>query len=44
MGSVAGLFIPDASVHWPGVDTGSVVYRHDLAGTTEPHDRMEMGP
>jgi hypothetical protein len=44
MGSVAGLFIPDASVHWPGVDTASVVYRHDLAGTTELHDHMEMGP
>jgi hypothetical protein len=46
MGSVAGLFIPDRSVHWPGVDTANAVYRQDLAGTTEAHDmsHMEMGP
>jgi hypothetical protein len=46
MGSVAGLFIPDRSVRWPGVDTSDVVYRQDLASTTEPHDmsHMEMAP
>jgi hypothetical protein len=46
MGSVAGLFIPDRAVRWPGVDTANTVYRHDLAGVTELHDmsRMEMGP
>jgi hypothetical protein len=46
MGSVAGLFIPSRSVPWPGVDTGNVIYRQDLAGVTEPHDmsHMEMSP
>jgi hypothetical protein len=46
MGSVAGLFIPDRSVPWPGVDPTDPTYLHDLAGTTEPHDmtHMEMGP
>jgi hypothetical protein len=46
MGSVAGLFIPDRSVPWPGVDTTNTIYRSDLAKTTETHDmaHMEMGP
>jgi len=46
MGSVAGLFIPDRGVRWPGVDSTDAVYRHDLAGVTELHDmsHMEMAP
>ncbi len=30
MGSVAGLFIPDAGTQWPTVDTTNAVYRRDL--------------
>jgi hypothetical protein len=46
MGSVAGLFVPDPSAHWPGVDVDNVVYQHDLATTLAPTDmsHMEMSP
>ena len=46
MGSVAGLFVPDRSARWPGVDTASAVYRQDLATTLAPSDmsHMEMAP
>jgi hypothetical protein len=42
MGSVAGLFIPDRSTRWPGVDTTNAIYREDLAGTVRPDAMGDM--
>ncbi len=46
MGSVAGLFVPDRSARWPGVNVDNAVYRQDLATTMAPSDmsHMEMSP
>ena len=46
MGSVAGLFVPDRSARWPGVNVDDAVYRQDLATTLAPSDmsHMEMSP
>lgn len=42
MGSVAGLFIPDAGVSWPVVDTTNFAYRQDLGNLTHPDADDEM--